>query len=131
MTLRNRYTYTIFVVIDIIYSKWGGRNIFFATARKSGNILMTYLKAFSSDTRQSMKCRIVTYRLTELYSDASRLLSDSSYLDEYRTKKACKYVKRMLPLFRAVVKFCSTNRTIYEIFSLPLNGALLNFILIK
>ena len=30
--------------------------------------------------------------------------------DECRTKKAFKYVKRMLPLFRAVVKFCSTNR---------------------
>ena len=33
-----------------------------------------------------------------------------SYSDECRTKKAFKYVKRMLPLFRAVVKFCSTNR---------------------
>ena len=34
------------------------------------------------------------------------------YSDEYRAKKAFKYVKRMLPLFRAVVKFCSTNRLI-------------------
>ena len=32
------------------------------------------------------------------------------YPDECRTKKAFKYVNRMLPLFRAVVKFCSTNR---------------------
>ena len=32
----------------------------FTTARKSGNILLTYLKLFSSDTRQSMKRRIVT-----------------------------------------------------------------------
>ena len=30
--------------------------------------------------------------------------------DECRTKKAFKYVKRILPLFRVVVKFCSTNR---------------------
>ena len=28
-------------------------------------------------------------------------------------KKAVKYVKRMLPLFHAVVKFCSTNRLFY------------------
>ena len=27
-----------------------------------------------------------------------------SYSDEYRTKKAFKYVKRMLPLFRTEVK---------------------------
>ena len=33
-----------------------------------------------------------------------------SYSDECWTKKAFKYVKRMLPLFPAVVKFCSTNR---------------------
>ena len=33
-----------------------------------------------------------------------RSLSDVSYSDECRTKKAFKYVKRMLPLFRAVVK---------------------------
>ena len=39
-----------------------------------------------------------------------------SYSDEYRTRKTFKYVKRMLPLFRAVVKFCSTNRLLrYEI----------------
>ena len=28
---------------------------FFTTARKSGNLLLTYLKVFSSDTHQSMK----------------------------------------------------------------------------
>ena len=33
-----------------------------------------------------------------------------SYSDECRTKKAFKYVKRMLPLFRPIVKFCSTSR---------------------
>ena len=33
-----------------------------------------------------------------------------SYSDECRTKTNFQYVKRMLPLFRAVVKFCSTNR---------------------
>ena len=75
-----------------------------------------------------MKCRIVTYRLTEIYSHVSRLLSDVSYFDEYRTKKALKYVKRMLPLFRVVVKLCSTT---YEIFSLPIMRASLNFTHIK
>ena len=30
--------------------------------------------------------------------------------DECRKKKAFEYVKRMLPPFRAVVKFCSINR---------------------
>ena len=34
-----------------------------------------------------------------------RPLSDVSYSDECRTKKAFTYAKRMLPLFRAVVKF--------------------------
>ena len=38
-----------------------------------------------------------------------RLLPTFSYSDECRTKKAFKYFKMMLPLFRAVVKFCSTN----------------------
>ena len=33
-----------------------------------------------------------------------------SYSDKCRTKKAFKVVKRMLPLFRAVVKFYITNR---------------------
>ena len=33
-----------------------------------------------------------------------------AYSDKCRTKKAFKYVKKMLPLFRAVVKFCSINR---------------------
>ena len=56
----------------------------FTTARKSGNILLTYLNLFSSDTHQSKK---MTF----------------SYSDKYRTKEAFKYVKRMLPLFRAVV----------------------------
>ena len=30
--------------------------------------------------------------------------------DERRTKKAIQYVKRILSLLRAVVKFCTTNR---------------------
>ena len=46
----------------------------FTTARKSGNILLTYLRAL------------------------------------FVRQKAFKYVKRMLPLLRAVVKFCSINR---------------------
>ena len=33
-----------------------------------------------------------------------------SYSDECRTKISFRYVKRMLPLFRAVGKFCSINR---------------------
>ena len=39
-----------------------------------------------------------------------RSLYDVLYSDECRTKKSFQYVKIMLPLFRAVVKFCSTNR---------------------
>ena len=39
-----------------------------------------------------------------------RLLSDVSYSDECPTEKAFQYVERMLPLFRVVVKYCSTNR---------------------
>ena len=39
-----------------------------------------------------------------------RLLSDALCSDECRTKKAFQYVKRMLPLFHAAVKFCTTNR---------------------
>ena len=38
-----------------------------------------------------------------------------SYSDECRTKKAIKHVKRMLPLFRALVNFCSTQRLITNI----------------
>ena len=38
------------------------------------------------------------------------LLSDVLYSDACRTKKAFQYVKRMLPLFCAVVKLCTTNR---------------------
>ena len=37
-------------------------------------------------------------------------LSDVLYSDECRTKKAFQYVKRMLPLFLAVVTFCTTSR---------------------
>ena len=37
-------------------------------ARKSGNIILTYLKLFSSDTHQSIKRRIVTERLTKIYT---------------------------------------------------------------
>ena len=40
----------------------------FTTARKSGNIILTYRKLFSSDTHQSIKRRIVTDRLTETYT---------------------------------------------------------------
>ena len=36
-------------------------------------------------------------------------LSDVSYSDRCRTKKAFQYAKKMPPLFRAIVKFCSTN----------------------
>ena len=39
-----------------------------------------------------------------------RSLSDVSYSDECRTKRASQYANRMFPLFRAIVKFCSTNR---------------------
>ena len=35
-----------------------------------------------------------------------------SYSNECRTKRAFKCVERILPLFRAVVKCCSTNRLI-------------------
>ena len=39
-----------------------------------------------------------------------------SYSDECQANKAFKYVKRMLPLFHAVVKFCSINRLfIYKV----------------
>ena len=38
------------------------------SVRKSGNIFRHTEKLFSSDTRQSMKRRIVTERLTEIYS---------------------------------------------------------------
>ena len=40
----------------------------FVTARKSGNIILTYLKPFSSSTHQSIKRRLVTERLTEIYT---------------------------------------------------------------
>ena len=39
-----------------------------------------------------------------------RFLSDVSFSDESRTKKAFQYAYRMFPLFRAIVKVCSTNR---------------------
>ena len=40
----------------------------FKTAWKSGNIILTFWKLFSSDTHQSIKRRIVTERLTETYT---------------------------------------------------------------
>ena len=40
----------------------------FSTARKSGNISGHTEKLFSSDTRQSMKRRIATERLSKIYS---------------------------------------------------------------
>ena len=39
-----------------------------------------------------------------------RSLSDILCSDVCRTKKAFQYVERMLPLFRAVVKLCTTSR---------------------
>ena len=39
----------------------------FSTARKSGNISSHTEKLFSSDTRQSMKRRIATERLSKIY----------------------------------------------------------------
>ena len=39
-----------------------------------------------------------------------RSLRDVSYSDECPTKKAFQYVKRMLLLFLALVKFCCTNK---------------------
>ena len=46
------------------------------------------------------------------YIFRSTFLSLSGVLcsDECRTRKAFQYVKGMLPLFRALVKFCTTNR---------------------
>ena len=49
---------------------------------------------FSSDTRQSKKCRIATFHT----------------LMSVGWKKCFQYLKRMYPLFRVIVKFCSTNR---------------------
>ena len=37
-------------------------------------------------------------------------MSDVSYSDECRTKKSFSVCQEMLPLSRAVLKFCSTNR---------------------
>ena len=39
----------------------------FSTARKSGNSSSHTVKLFSSDTRQSMKRRIATERLSKIY----------------------------------------------------------------
>ena len=39
----------------------------FSTARKGGNISSYTVKLFSSDTRQSMKRRIATERLSKIY----------------------------------------------------------------
>ena len=40
-----------------------------------------------------------------IFRSTFRSLSDVLYSDECRTKEAFQYVKRMLPLFRAVLKF--------------------------
>ena len=51
-----------------------------------------------------------------IFRSAFRSLSHFLYSDECRPKKDFQYVKRMLSLFRAVVKFCTTNRLfIYQI----------------
>ena len=74
---------------------------------------------FSSDTHQSMETSDSDLKVNRnIYAD-ERLdiyfrkpighYPTFSYSDECRTKKAFMYVKR-LPLFRAVVKFCSTHR---------------------
>ena len=53
-----------------------------------------------------MCMRIWLYKLCITF----RSLSDVSYSDECRTKKSFSVCQEMLPLFRAVLKFCSTNR---------------------
>ena len=45
-----------------------------------------------------------------IFRSTFRSLSDVLCSDECRTKKSFQDVKRMLPLFRAVVKFCTINR---------------------
>ena len=50
-----------------------------------------------------------------IFRSTFRSLSDVLCSDECRTKKAFQYVKRMLPLFRAVVKFCTTNRLLHTL----------------
>ena len=55
-------------------------------------------------SRESLSASGYIFRFT------FRSLFDVSYSDECRTKKAFQYAKRMLPLFRAKVKFCSANR---------------------
>ena len=65
---------------------------FFTTVRKRRQHSFDILKAFSFDTHQSIKRRLsVTIR---------------------RDEKSFLYIKIMLPLFRAVLKFYSTNRLI-------------------
>ena len=54
---------------------------------------------------------ILTLFPTERKSDNTLLTYVKAFfVRQKQEKKAFKYVKRMLPLFRAMVKFCSTNR---------------------
>ena len=73
-------------------------SILLATARNSGNILLTYRKIFPSK---------IAFQYV-------------------KNKKTFQYVKRMLPLFRAVVKLCTTNRLfIYFLFNACLSSVIL------
>ena len=85
-------------LFGLILGLWGiilSDVVSFSTARKSGNISSHTEKLFSSDTRRSMKRRIATFHTHTLTSVGRKQLS------------VC---EEMLPLFRAVLKFCSTNR---------------------
>ena len=72
------------------------------------------LKAlFSSDTRQSMKRWITTERWAEIYTKPfGRFGRYPTFhtMTSVQRKRCFQYVKRMFPLFRAIVKLCSTNR---------------------
>ena len=94
----------------------------FTTARKSGNIILTYWKLFSSDTHQSMKTSDNDLKVNlNLYPDNTltasgykfrftfRSLSDVFILWWVSDEKSFQYVKIMLPLFRATVKNISKH----------------------
>ena len=80
---------------------------------------------FSSDAHQSMKRRVIAKHLKEpngtlvfdqLLVILNRFnLSDVSYSDECRTKKYFQYAENMIPLFFAILKFCTTKHLFNDI----------------
>ena len=92
----------------------------FTPARKSGNIILTYWKLFSSDTHQSMKTSDNDLKVNRnIYPNKSTAsgyifrLTFRSFADVFilwwvSDEKSLQYVKIMLPLFRAVLRMSSS-----------------------